>query len=142
MTIGTAVVPRELVETTRRRVVRLGADPSFLASQGLAEREHVLDHAARDSLPLQRGRHADFVDIELGRLVRMPVNDRGHLGDHFAVVKSDQHVMPGLRQIGDETIRIDRLVEYVRGDAIEQRFVAGFDLSELEVWRRHGGAFL
>jgi hypothetical protein len=62
----------------------------------------------------------------------MAVNDRCDLRHHLAGVQRDQHVMARLRQIGDEAGAIDRLVEDLRRDAIEQRFVAGSDLPDLD----------
>jgi hypothetical protein len=67
----------------------------------------------------------------------MPVDDRRHLRDHFALVQGDEHVMTGLRQIGGETTGVDRRVEHVHGDAVEQGFVARFDVADFKLWRWH-----
>ena len=79
------------VEAPRRSVVGFGADPSLLAAQRLAERKHLVEHPAGNPVPLQRGCDPDLVDVELGRLVRMPVNDRGDLRNHLAGVEAHEH---------------------------------------------------
>jgi len=86
---------------------------------------------------MQRGRHADLVDVELGRLVRMPVNDRRDLRDHLAGTERHEHMMAGLRQVGGETARIHALIKNRVRDPVEQRDIAGFDLPDLEFHRRH-----
>jgi hypothetical protein len=67
------------------------------------------------------------------------VNDRGDLGDQFAAMQRHQHMMAGLRQIGGETIRVDRLVKHALGDALEQRRVAEPHLPDFKLRRCHCG---
>jgi hypothetical protein len=67
----------------------------------------------------------------------MPVNDRGDLRDHLAGVEAHEHVVAGLRQIGGEARRVDRLVKNSFRHPIEDGLVAGFDSSDLKLHRRH-----
>ena len=65
------------------------------------------------------------------------MNDRRDLRHHLAGTQRHQHMMAGLRQIGGETARIDRLIEDRVRNPVEQRDIAGFDLPDLEFHRRH-----
>src|SRR5262245_238787 len=85
------------VETPGGVVFVLGADPGFLAANGLAEREHLIEQSAGDALLPQGRCDADLVDEELCGFVRMPVHDRSHLSDYFVRVDRDDHVVAGVR---------------------------------------------
>src|SRR3982074_2142086 len=124
------------VEAPGRSVAGFSADPSLLAAQRLAERKHLVEHLAGNPLPLQRGRPPDLVDIEFGRLVRMPVNDRGNLGDHLAGAQRHEQVVAGLCQVGGGAPRVDRLVKNSFRNPIEDGLLAGSDLSDLKLHPR------
>src|SRR6185312_16636352 len=69
------------IEAVGRDVVELGAEPGFGAAELAAPCEQLVEHGAGDALPPVRRCRADLVDIELGRLVRVPVDDAGALAD-------------------------------------------------------------
>ena len=85
---------------------------------------------------MERRRDANLVDVELGRLVGMPVDYRRHLPDHFATTERDDHEVPGLGEIGEKAPEIDRLVEHVVGDPVEVGGVAATDTLDLDFPRR------
>ena len=64
------------------------------------------------------------------------MDDRGALADDLVIDDRDEQMMTGFGQIGGEPGRIDLLVEDVVGDPVEQRFVAGLNLPDLDLHRR------
>ena len=62
---------------------------------------------------------AEFVDIELGHLVRVSVDDGRALPDDDAVVDREDHQMSRLREIRRQAFGPDRFVEHFVRDAFE-----------------------
>jgi len=56
---------------------------------------------------------------EFSRLVRVSVDDRRALSHHLVACERDNHEMARFRQIGGEAFGINRLVEDVYGNAME-----------------------
>jgi hypothetical protein len=83
------------------------------------QREHLVEQLSGDALPLEGWRNADLVDLEFSRLVRVSVDHRRALSHHLVACERDNHEMAGFRQIGGEAFGINRLVEDVYGNAME-----------------------
>jgi hypothetical protein len=113
------------IERPRREIVRFGADPRFLAAMLAADSEHGVEHPSRDALSLEGRRHADLVDIELGDLVGVAVDDGGALGHHDFVNYRHDHEMARRGEIGSEALGADGLVEDFVGEAHHKGVIAG-----------------
>jgi hypothetical protein len=128
-----------LVEAARRQVVRLRGDPDLGAAELAGQREGGIDQAPGDALALEPRRHAQLVDVELGRPeVGMTMHHRRKLADHHAVGESTDEVMAGRREIGRKASAIDRMIEHALGHVFEQRNVGVPEPPDLN---GHRGAF-
>jgi hypothetical protein len=107
------------VHALRRLVVGARQDPRLVAPDGLAVCDERLDQAPSDSLIVVRRRDANFIDEELWWLVGIYVVNPGRHADNEVVIERDHEVMS---RIGEELRappRVDRVVEDVAGDVVE-----------------------
>src|SRR5690606_22010930 len=108
------------VEAMGRHIRLIGEDPRLGAPEPPSALEEGLEKPARESAPPVRLCDTDLVDPELGRLVGVDVmHRRGHPDDHPCLDGSCE-VMPRIREELGTPVRVDRLVEDVCRDGIEE----------------------
>ena len=130
---GSEMYGYELVEALSKKtggLLEMGQSTLYpmlynLEAKGLVE--------ARDALPLGPRRHRQFVDVEFGGpSVRMAVHHRRDLAHDFAVDDGDHEMMSGRREIVGELVAVDRLIEHLARDAIEESLVPGPDIADFD----------
>lgn len=107
------------VETARSDVGFLRTDPRFAAAKLPPASEQRLQKLLPDTLLLVSSRHANFVHPQLGRFVGMDVVHSGRHADNLPAEQRNRHVMPGIGEKFGGPSRVDRGVENVWRDAIE-----------------------
>ena len=95
------------------------------ATRLTAPLEQGLEQPSADALsPVWRG-YPDLVDPEFGRLVGMEMVDRRCHPDNHVAVERDRQVMPPVGEELGGPARVDRVVEDLRRNAVEQGGVPG-----------------
>ena len=118
-------------EPLRRPVVRLGPDPDLAAAELAAPIEHGGDHRPADAATAVAAGGADLVDVQLGDLVGMAMDDRRALADDKVAGDRDDQVMTWLREKGGEPVSANRPVEDPRRDPVEQGSVGRSDAADV-----------
>ncbi len=129
---GVLFAANSQVESLCSSVIRFGSGPSLSATKLRGALEQRREQPFGYALTLKRLRNADFVNEHLRGFVWVNVVDAaGHAYDLPGVADCNRQVMPLITQELLCQLRLDWLIEDVRGDILQNRVFGGSEDSDV-----------
>jgi hypothetical protein len=127
--------PKRAVEPLGRIVLGFGGDPNGLDARLATLSDARFDESLPNTPSSERGGHGQVVDIQLRRLIRVPVNRSEALPSDKSVCHSDHQHCIGGTHAACRPPQVDRLIKTLGVHALEDGEVGGLNSNQRDFHR-------